>query len=327
MAGEAILLVGDVGGTNVRFALARVAGESVDVSDVWKRPSADFPTFDAAIAAYRQTISTRIDGAAFGLAGPVRDGHVDLLHRAWSVDRAELRQSLGVAHVVVVNDFMAMARSAPELGAAGTELIHAGEADPGGSLAVGGPGTGFGIGIVRRLLGADGWAVVGGEGGHQAFAPQTDLEWKLFQLMQAEHGYVSNEMVAAGSGFAMTLPALAEAMNLGRPSLAETEIIPAAEKGDRLALELCRLRARTVMTVMGNMALLSNATGGVFLAGGVSTRIARWLKEREALDRFYRRGLRTGLVSRIPIRLITPETAPLIGAARLWLDEEQRGWL
>lgn len=324
---DASILVGDIGGTNVRFAVVTAKAGDVSIGDIWKRPGADYPTFIDALAAYRREHHPHIDGAAFGLAGPVRGDRVELLNRGWTVQRDDILKLLHLERVVMANDFVAMARSAPQLAPRDVELISEGEGDPDASLAVGGPGTGFGIAIVRRLLGQDGWVVVGGEGGHQAFVPQTEIEWRLWQELSKRNGYVSNEMVAAGVGFSDTLAALAVAMGKPKPAWSEQETHAAADAGDPLAVEFCRLRARTVMTAMGNLALVANATGGVLLAGGVSTRIVRWLKEDASLDRFYQRGLRTELLARVPIRLITADEAPLLGAVHLWLDEEQRGWL
>lgn len=326
------ILAGDIGGTNARFALARRGDGVIVLSDVWKRPGADYPSFEAALDAYFVSLGRKpvLAGACFGLAGPVSGGRVELLHRGWMVDAQALRAKLGVADVLLVNDFFAMARAAPELDVPDAPVLFAGESDPDAAIAVGGPGTGFGVAIVRRYTpnaGEAGWIVVGGEGGHQAFAPETDLEFRIAEILRARHGYVSNEHVASGSGFESTLDALAQAMGTSSPGWSEAELMTRAKAGDELGVAMCRLRARTVMTAMGNMALLSNATGGVFLAGGVTTRITQWLGEDDARDRFYKRGPRTGLVSRIPIRLIAAETAPLIGAARLWLDQSKRGWL
>ena len=78
---------------------------------------------------------------------------------------------------------------------------------------------------------------------------------------------------------------------------------------------------------LGNLALSASALGGVYLAGGVTQRLIPWLKEKAALDRFYRRGPRTKMVSRVPIQVISSEAAPLMGAAHLWLDQKARGWL
>jgi glucokinase len=328
---EASILVGDVGGTNVRLALARAAQGAVSVSDIWKRPGEDFPTFEAAIAAYRKETSAQLFGASFGVAGAVSGGRTQLLHRDWFIDGPRLKEQLGVPRVVVVNDFVAMARSAPDLAPAATHEIAPGKADPEGSIAVGGPGTGFGLAILRRLLrddgGQGGWMVTGGEGGHQAFAPQTGFEWEVARRLQADLGYVSNETVASGSGFDATLCAVAAAMGVRHEALTPAQVETRAAEGDALALALCQLRAATVMTALGDAALASNASGGVFIAGGVSVRLERYLREPEALARFYQRGPRSGLMGAIPLRLIVSEEAPLLGAAHLWLDEQARGWL
>jgi glucokinase len=326
------ILVGDAGGTNVRLAIARVSGGAVSLSEIWKRPGADFATFDAAIDAFLKDQKPQLSGAAFGFAGPVKDGRIQLLHRDWLVEKDKLKARLGVSRVVMVNDFFAMARSAPELSGKDLREISKGEADPHGSLAIGGPGTGFGVAILRRLMDdrppiTDGWVVVGGEGGHQAFSPQTDIEWKLAEELRQSVEYVSNEIVASGSGFDETWTALCQVMGVAPKKLTQQEIIERAKQGDGAALEFCRIRARCVMTAMGNLALVSHATGGVFIAGGVSVRLEPWLKELSALDRFRKRGQRTNLMAPIPINLIASEAAPLIGAAKLWLDEDARGWL
>jgi glucokinase len=323
--GERVILVGDAGGTSVRFALARETNGRIALSDVWKRPGSDFRTFDLAIETYLSGTKPKLGGAAFGLAGAVADGRVQLLHRDWMVDRRDLQARLGLERIVVVNDFFAMARSAPELSAGDVRDISPGEPDPSGSLAVGGPGTGFGVAVLRRF--DRGWIVVGGEGGHQAFSPQTETEWKLAERLRETVGYVSNELVAAGAGFEDTRDALFSVMGVTPRWLTQAEVIEQAKAGDPACLELCRIRAATVMTAMGNLALASNATGGVFIAGGVSQHIEPWLKEKAALDRFRQRGPRTAFMAPIPIRLIASEEAPLLGAAKLWLDAEERGWL
>ncbi len=326
---ETVILLGDAGGTHVRFALAHVSrdgdGVVIGLSPIWKRRGADYATFNAALDDYLREARRRPAGAAFGFAGAVRDGRVDLLNRNWSADSRELAAKLDVESVIMVNDFFAMARAAPELSAGDLLTLSSGEADPEGAIAVGGPGTGFGIGVLRRVR--DGWVVVAGEGGHQTYSPQTDLEWRVAEGLRARGVYVSNEVVAAGIGFDATRDALAEAMGLAPSLLSQADVMDAAGKGDAFALEFCRLRARAVMTVMGNLALSSNAAGGVFLAGGVTQRLVPWLSEADVRARFYKRGPRTELLSRFPIRLITSEAAPLIGATHLWLDQNSRGWL
>lgn len=322
---DGVILVGDAGGTNVRFALALFADGRATLSDIWKRAGRDFATFEAALEAYLAEVRPDIAGASFGFAGVAGGPRVELLNRGWTVDLAAVGQRLGIGDLVAVNDFIAMARSAPELSGDQVRQIAPGRVDPKGSCAIGGPGTGFGVGLLRRT--EAGWVVIGGEGGHQAFTPETEIEWKLAGRLRAQHGYVSNEMVAGGVGFEDTRDALFEVMGMKPAPLSQAETIDAAHAGDPVALEFCRLRARTVMTAMGNMALVSNAAGGVYIAGGVAQRLEPWLKESASIDRFRQRGLRSGLVKPIPVSLIVAEAAPLIGSAHLWRDKQQRGWL
>lgn len=322
---DGTILVGDAGGTNVRFAQAHVEGGRVTLSGIWKRPGKDYDSFETALDAWLKETGAKFDGASFGFAGVTGGRHVELLNRGWTVDLDAVKQRLGVARLVAVNDFLAMARSAPELSGDQLTQISKGQPEPRGALAVGGPGTGFGVGLLRWS--EQGWIIVGGEGGHQAFTPETEIEWKLAERLRKQLGYVSNEIVTAGAGFEPTLAALHEIMGLKERKLTQAEVIDAASGGDSIALEFCRLRARAVMTCMGNMALLSNATGGVYIAGGVAQRLEPWLKERATLERFYKRGERADLIKPIGINLVTTEAAPLIGSAHLWRDEQARGWL
>ena len=141
--GEAAILTGDVGGTNVRFALAHVKDGAIGLSDVWKRPGADFRTFDAAIDAYLSGVKAKVAGASFGLAGAVANGRVEVLHRGWTVDVAKLKAKLGYERVVVVNDFFAMARSAPELRGPGPARDFCGQGRSG--WIAGGWRAGYGV--------------------------------------------------------------------------------------------------------------------------------------------------------------------------------------
>lgn len=345
---EQRIIVGDIGGTNVRLAIARVSAGGIALETVWKQPGSRYASFAAALddflhsqpageGASRVETPARggagggaVAGAALGLAGPVSGGRVEMLHRNWVVDAREIGEMLSTEAVLLVNDFMAMARSAPELAGDELESLSGGEPDSDGNIVVGGPGTGFGLGTLKRIR-ADqesaGWVVVGGEGGHQMFAPQSELEWKVAERLRQDGVYVSNEVIASGSGFKQTLDALAEVMNLPVGTSDPAMVISQAEAGDPLALELCRLRARCTMSALGDAALAANATGGVFVAGGVSAHLKTWLMEPDAIARFRQRGPRSGLLADVPIQLVTGDRSALIGCAALWRDQQLHGWI
>jgi glucokinase len=325
MTQQRSLIVGDVGGTNVRFARASVSDAGLRIGEVWKRPGRDYPTFMDALAAFLEEQPGRDDGAAFGLAGIVTDGEVQLLHRDWTIRSKEIAEALSVERVTLANDFVAMARSAPELAPEDSREISPGVRRL-GNVVVTGPGTGLGVATLKDA-GPAGWVVVGGEGGHQLFSPQTEFEWALAQKLRARQGYVSNEHIASGSGFEALLTAAAEVLGVERPQASPGEIQQRAATGEEFARAICRVRAAAVMDTAGDAALQALATGGVWLAGAVGRALEPWLKEKRGLDRFYKRGPREAFMSEIPIRLITSDLAPLRGAALLWLDEDRRGWV
>ena len=243
----------------------------------------------------------------------MRDGRVDLTNRDWSVSEAGLKATFGISDALVINDFVAMARSVPELEPDAFELILEGEPVPGAPLIVAGPGTGFGVAtLVPR---GERWVVLAGEGGHIAYAPRTDLERQLAQVLSREHGYVSNELVASGSGLAAVHAAFCEIYGVGLVELAPAEMLAKAASGDAMYRSLIEVRALAVMGAVGDLVLANGALGGVVLAGGVTERISHRLKTPEARARFVSRGPMSDYLQACPVRLLRFPQAPLIGAA------------
>lgn len=312
------VLVGDVGGTHVRFGIGRRDGAATSVSGFVRLPADDFPDFAAALSAYLETAETRPKAALFAFAGPILDGAVTLTNRPWRIETGALARRFGLEGVRIVNDFAAMARSAAALPDVAFETIRPGEAMAEAPILVAGPGTGFGM--ASLLPTAQGWRVLAGEGGHRAFAPQTPLEWAVAERLRVRHGYVSIELAAAGVGFEPVRDAVCAA--LGRSGIGWTpqETLDAADAGDEAALAICRLRAACVMGACGDMALAIGALGGVAIAGGVAERLSAYLAEPEALARFAARGPMTAYLAEVPVRLIREPVAALVGAAALHFD-------
>jgi glucokinase len=58
------------------------------------------------------------------------------------------------------------------------------------------------------------------------------------------------------------------------------------------------------------------ATGGIFLAGGISPKILPKLQGPLFLQAFLEKGRMRGLVESMPVHVVTNEKAGLLGAAR-----------
>ena len=58
------------------------------------------------------------------------------------------------------------------------------------------------------------------------------------------------------------------------------------------------------------------ATGGLFLAGGISPKVLAKLKEPLFMQAFVAKGRLRPLLEEIPVQVVTNEKAGLLGAAR-----------
>lgn len=320
------VLVGDIGGTNVRFGRAHLNGSGhPKVEDIEILPGDDFNTFDDALEAYLDQLGQkRPDQALFAFAGPVKDGNVQLTNRDWRVNSGKLANKTGLERVRLVNDYAAMARSIPELGPESFRVLHEGrmpqERAP---ILVAGPGTGLGMATLLPV-GERRWRVMTGEGGHAAFAPRSDREWELTKRLQQSHGYVSKELVLSGSGLDAVHEALCDIDGVEWEPTPPAEIMRRAHAGDRISRDICEIRAGATLDALGDAALINGTRGGVVITGGVAERLVDWLAASKALSRFFDRGPMSHYMEPIPLRLLMQGDAALIGAAALHFDEESQ---
>lgn len=314
------VLVGDVGGTNVRFAIAREQNGRICTEQFNKFAGDDYDSFDGALCDYLDESSPDVPYACFAMAGPVDDGEVLLTNRQWKVSEHQLRQRFGFENVCLINDFKAMARSVPELEPAVFQTVLEGTPDKDKPVLVAGPGTGFGVATLFPLGGRR-WKVISGEGGHTAYAPREPLEFDLAQNLMRKHGYVSNEIIASGMGLEAVHEAFCEIFGRDLEEVTPQEMRHRADAGDEMYDKLIALRANAVMGAVGDLALANGALGGVVLAGGVTSRILDYLKRPDAVARFRARGPMSGFLAECPISLMDDPEAPLIGAAAYYAQE------
>ena len=103
------------------------------------------------------------------------------------------------------------------------------------------------------------------------------------------------------------------------PAIAE-----AAAHGDDLAVATLDLWASWLGSVVGDHALTTLATGGVYLAGGVAQRNAGRLRASDFLAGFVAKEPFSQLLRGIPVRLVLAPETPLWGAAALASQRARR---
>jgi len=322
--GEIVLkriLVGDIGGTNIRFAVAQPGESSLPVlNHIWRAPANDFKEFGDALACFLDNTpnADHPSQAVFALAGPIDKNSVSLTNNSWIVRREDLITRFGFQHLVFMNDFAAMARSIPELPETAFRLLQKGvnnaSISPIKTLSVAGAGTGLGQAL---LVGdaAKGWTVLPTEGGHQPFSPLDSYESEIHQILRNDYGYISFELICSGSGLESVYKTISKLQGLPLLDLKANDITQRATQGNTAAFDTCEFLANTLMNFIGNAVLASGSWQGAVLAGGVSRHLEPYLSAPSAIERFTRKGKMQSRMERVPLRLLIDSTAPLIGAA------------
>jgi len=312
-------LVADVGGTRARFARLDDRGRPLSSIELPSRELADFP---AALRAGAARLGVDLAGeteAAVAVAGPVTGDLVTLTNVGWRFSVAATRADLGLARFVVLNDFEALARSLPTLGAADLDELRAGVAAKPAPLALLGPGTGLGVsGLVAA---GDRWVALRGEGGHRDLAATDEREWRIVAALAARFGRASAERALSGPGLVWLYEAIC-ALDGRPPEAGEPHevVARAAAGGCAAAAEATRLFSGWLGAVAGDLVLTLGARGGLYLGGGVLRRMGATFDRARFLARFEAKGRFADYLRPVPIRQIVSERAALAGAARALLE-------
>lgn len=314
------LLIGDIGGTNARFALA--TPDRPGYHSVLELQCSDFATADDAISHYLSaTKADSPDAICLAAAGPIVDDRVKITNNHWDISVAESRADFGIDNVRLLNDFTAIAYAIPLL--TETEVRSIGRHDhdwlPKGNfkVAILGPGTGLGVGGLFRR--GDALVPVTGEGGHVGFAPETEQQLDIFKVLRGRFDRVSAERLIAGSGLENIYLAIKTIRGESGPKLSAAEIFAARRPGN-LAAEAVDTFFEMLGQVAGDVALMLGAVDGVYIAGGIAKRYPETLEESAFRSAFESKGRHRSLMERIPTRLITYDQPGLLGAAYSVLD-------
>ena len=312
-------LVGDVGGTNVRFAIASLAADgAVELTAARTLQASDHATAGSALAAYLGAMEEgSLDFASVACAGPVVSGRVSFTNLDWSFGEDDLRQAAGVGHALLLNDLAAVAWSTPALSPSHLHPIGDISASPGepATVAVLGVGTGVNASAMARApSGAP--SVIVGEAGHASFAPSDEVEMALWRRLRQRFGRVSNERLLSGPGLRNLYEALCDEAGVQAETFSPAEMDAKARSGDRIAEESLIRFCSIMGAVAGDIALTFGARGGVHIAGGVAPRILPWLERGEFRRAFEDKGRFAPYLAGISTQVILHPQAALIGAAQ-----------
>ena len=341
-----LLLGADLGGTKGLLGLFE-PGASRPLLQL-RYACAEFDGFEPMLARFLDEAAARLGPmaarpavACIGMAGPVAGRRARMTRLPWTLDADALRRRFGLGPTRLVNDFVAAAAGVARLGPDDLRTLQAGAQVAGAPRLILGPGTGLGAATMfpvgRR------WRIAGGEGGHLGLAPRSEIEVELWRWLRARHGgRASAERVLCGSGLAdlhrfllerergsasdPLLEAEDPAAAISSAALAARDDPaaghpaaghPAADDPARRAAQALDLFAGMLGAFAGDLALFTLPRAGVYLAGGIAPRILDARRSACFLEGFGEKGRHAGLMTAVPVRLVTDPALGLLGAGAL----------
>jgi len=309
-------LLGDIGGTNARFAL--LAGDTI--GPISHLPVSGYRSIIEAIEGYLSSRPDRdrVGAAVLGVAGPVESGRSMLINSQWIADVAELRTAFGFKSVGLINDFEAIANALPYLREHDVKPLAGGKPPVGESMAVIGPGTGLGMaGLVRR--GGD-TVVIPTEGGHATLPGMTPREDTVIAHLRQRFGHASAERALSGPGLENLHSAIAAIDGIAVSNMTAAEITNRAlERSCPVSVAAVDMFCAMLGTVAGNLALMFRARSGVYVAGGIAPRLVDVLARSDFHARFMAKGRFRPYLEGIPTAVIINPDAAFLGLRSLAL--------
>lgn len=310
------VLVGDLGGTHTRLALAELSGNQVSLQLIQRYLNQDYPDLAAILSAYSSHLPP---ACCLAVAGPTDGRSVQFTNLDWRIDTADLSNRFGFSQCRLINDFSAVGWGLNCLSEDALATLQTGQPQPGGARVALGAGTGFGVSLCVR----DGqqYQPLASEGGHVGFAPTNPQQDRLLVFLRTLHGRVSVERILSGPGLIdLYRFCLIERGAADSPLLHDAQAAAAISQAglsgaDEAAVAGLNLFVEIYGQTAGDWALATQASGGIFLAGGIAPKILNILRHGPFLAGFSNKGRYSAWMQNIPVAVILDPDIGLKGAA------------
>ena len=350
-----LFLVGDIGGTNTNLALAQYDASGIRLIQKARFSTQKEKSLIEPVERFLNKGQTpllkAIDFCCISGAGPVLpDKSIQLTNAPWSIHASELSSLLKIP-VQLINDFTALSYAVTTLDYrdknAVTQLPH-----PDGSLyepkdgimLVIGAGTGLGVGYVDR----EGSSIKAfpSEGGHSEMPCFDDLSRAIQGWLTQKCGYPAGaEIAIAGQGianifefvcsdaFSMQLlgddygvsraalragPSEVARHILSLPRLQWPEKIASFAEDEAFCALTMELFVRLYALKAANLASIFLPTGGVWLAGGISSKNETLLLKNAQFMRWFEKNYAPHIrhfLAHTPVMIVKNYDISLMGAA------------
>lgn len=318
-------LAADVGGTHARIGLVSDRPDGtrpVTVLQYHRYACAEWPSLTAVLKDFVSQLGSNVhvDQCAVASAGYVLGDAIVNDNLPWPVSIRDIRDSLGIQQLAVINDFEAVAYATQFLAQADTTAVIEAESPGGeGPVLVMGPGTGLGSAVL--LPGKPHASVLATEAGQIALSPGNEREIEILRLLAKDRPYVSFEHALSGPGLLNLYRAISTLRGIAPAKTRPSDVTRAAlDYSDEAAVEALAVFCGLLGSFVGDLTLLYGARGGVFLAGGILPQIREVLLASSFRQRFFNKGVMRPFLQQVSVRLMDHGQLGVIGAAGLYLD-------
>ncbi|BAQ62597.1 glucokinase [Geminocystis sp. NIES-3708] len=314
------VIIGDIGGTKTLLSLLELNNNGdYKILKQTKYASVNYNNFQSMIKDFLEEDSA--EEGCFAIAGPVINNSCDLTNLNWYLEADTLADELGIKKITLLNDFAAVSYGILTLKNNEICTLQEGEKNYDSTIAVVGAGTGLGESF---LVNHDRkYKVISTEGGHTDFSAKNELEWQLVNYLKQKNKWdrVSVERVVSGQGivsiyqflrdinFAEESPDISQKIKQwesGDNSIDVGEIIglSAIKKDNILTTKTMSIFIENYASEIGNFALKILPYSGIYIAGGIATKITSLLQENHFIDIFLAKGRMKKLLEKMPLYIV-----------------------
>lgn len=291
-----ILLI-DIGGTNIRYALAEDGSNYLDSTK--KIPLDTIDNFHAFIS--NIVSSKNIDNLVISAAGPKINGNITMTNRDLSVNEQELKDRLGLKSCSLLNDWESIGYSLSDIKETEIGLIKNGNPFNGNTFFIG-PGTGLGAAFKM-----EGGVVVPTEIGNTTGLTNSLL--LNYGIEKPTTNFVTLEDVVSGSAISKIYEYKTS------EKISSENVVKLFREGDKTAKLVIDGFTKSLAEVISDMALNFISGNGVYIAGSLMRTIVELMDKDLFVRNFMsnKKGIHKDLLEMIPIGMINREHACLLG--------------
>ncbi len=312
------ILLGDIGGTNARFALTSPNDSSYTCFKKFR--CADFDTVIEAINSYlKHQDVNNLQEIYLAIAAPVYGDKVKIINNHWTVDKKELTKTLSLKKINIINDYESIVYAIDSIANSNYHnlgpLKYKHNKNMSYNLGIVGPGTGLGGSSLRKTKKrVNAYAA---ELGHVGFSPQNEIQVELTEILKNKFHRVINETFVSGPGIQNIFWALHQIKNKNYKKYSTEEIFNQANS-DELSKCSIEIFFEMLGQVAGDFALATGNFDGILITGDLINNHQSLIKNSRFRYGFDNKDNYQDFMQRIPTSLIDVSEIGLLGIYRFF---------